>query len=95
MFRTLLVAAGLLLALGSFSTADATRSRTRAPATTEAAAGATQAPHAGTTRRARRTRGEAQSRRHRTEARNRQRRGTQTAAASGSRRGSRPAADPR
>jgi hypothetical protein len=103
MFRTLIVAAGLLLALGSIGTADAARTRGRAPATTEAAAGTAEAPRAATTRRTRRTeaqrqrraRGEATTtRRARGEAGSTRQRRTQTAQASGTRRGARSGAAP-
>jgi len=70
MFRALLLAAGVLLALGTLSPADAARSRARAAAT-EATTTTTEAPRAHTSRRSRsaearrerRSRGEAVHRR--------------------------------
>ncbi len=95
MFRAFLIAAGLLLALGTLSPADASRSRARATGA-EATAASAEAPRAGSTRRTRRAearqqrrnRGEATAqRRARGEAgTTRQRRGSQQASASGSRR---------
>jgi hypothetical protein len=100
MFRAFLIAAGLMLALGALSPADAARSRARAAAAgTEATAASAEAPRASSTRRTRRTEAR-QQRRSRSEATtqrrnrgeataNRQRRGGQHASASGSRRAAR------
>lgn len=87
MFRAILIAAGLLLAIGTLSPADAARSRTRA-STTEATAASGEAPRATNSRRhrssasqQRRNRNEATtSRRSRGEASSR-RRGSQQASA--------------
>lgn len=87
MFRAFLLAAGLMLALGTLTPADAARSRARTTGTEAAAS--TEAPQA-TSRRNRRPSAQRQRRNRGQASSQRQRRGSQHASAAG-RRGSRNA----
>lgn len=80
MFRAFLIAAGLVLALGTLSPAEAARSRSRAAAT-EATTASTEAPAATTSRRARRAESRAQHRARGEASYTRRNRGAQHASA--------------
>jgi len=94
MFRAFLLAAGLVLALGTLSTADAARSRPRTTGTEAAAA--SEAPRASSTRHSRRNSASSQRRNRGSASASRRNRGTQHASASTSsrRRARTPAAAP-
>ena len=79
MFRAILLAAGLILALGTLSPADAARSRARSTGT-EAAGASTEAPRASSSRRTRRNEANSQRRSRGSATSSRQRRGSRSAA---------------